>query len=33
MTFTINTDVAKKLNVAIPADIEASCKKVTGGVN
>jgi ABC-type uncharacterized transport system, periplasmic component len=33
MTFTINTDVAKKLNVTIPADIEASCKKVTGGVN
>ena len=33
MTFTINTDVAKKLNITIPADIEASCKKVTGGVN
>lgn len=33
MTFTINTDVAKKLNITIPADIEANCKKVTGGVN
>ncbi|WP_160685085.1 ABC transporter substrate-binding protein [Clostridium sp. C2-6-12] len=33
MTFTINTDVAKKLNITIPADIEASSKKVTGGVN
>ncbi len=33
MAFTINTDVAKKLNITIPADIEASAKKVTGGVN
>lgn len=33
MTFTINTDVAKKLNITIPKDIEANCKKVTGGVN
>lgn len=33
MTFTINTDVAKKLNITIPADIEANAKKVTGGVN
>lgn len=33
MSFTINTDVAKKLNITIPADIEAKAKKVTGGVN
>jgi len=33
MVFTINTDVAKKLNITIPADIEANAKKVTGGVN
>jgi putative ABC transport system substrate-binding protein len=32
MTFTINTDVAKKLNITIPSDIEANAKKVTGGV-
>ena len=32
MSFTINTDVAKKLNITIPQDIEASAKKVTGGV-
>lgn len=32
MSFTINTDVAKKLNITIPTDIEASAKKVTGGV-
>lgn len=32
MSFTINTDVVKKLNITLPADIEASCKKVTGGV-
>ncbi|MVX64171.1 ABC transporter substrate-binding protein [Clostridium chromiireducens] len=32
MSFTINTDVAKKLNITIPSDIESSCKKVTGGV-
>lgn len=32
MSFTINTDVAKKLNITIPADIEANAKKVTGGV-
>lgn len=33
MSFTINTDVAKKLNITIPKDIEANAKKVTGGVN
>ena len=32
MSFTINTDVAKKLNITLPADIEANAKKVTGGV-
>lgn len=32
MSFTINTDVAKKLNITIPQDIEANAKKVTGGV-
>ena len=32
MSFTINTDVVKKLNITLPADIEANCKKVTGGV-
>jgi len=32
MSFTINTDVAKKLNITIPADIESKAKKVTGGV-
>ena len=32
MSFTINTDVAKKLNITIPTEIEASAKKVTGGV-
>lgn len=32
MSFTINTDVAKKLNITIPSDIEANAKKVTGGV-
>ncbi len=31
-TLTINTDVAKKLNITIPADMEASAKKITGGV-
>lgn len=30
---TINTDVAKKLGITIPADIEKSAEKVTGGVN
>jgi putative ABC transport system substrate-binding protein len=33
MSFTINTDAAKKLNITIPSDIEATAKKVTGGVN
>lgn len=32
MSFTINTDVAKKLNITIPSDIELKAKKVTGGV-
>ncbi|BCZ48257.1 ABC transporter substrate-binding protein [Clostridium gelidum] len=32
MSFTINTDVAKKLNITIPKDIETNAKKVTGGV-
>ncbi|CUU46349.1 ABC transporter substrate-binding protein [Clostridium beijerinckii] len=32
MSFTINTDVVKKLNITLPADIESNCKKVTGGV-
>ena len=32
MSFTINTDVAKKLNITIPKDIEEKAKKVTGGV-
>ena len=30
---TINTDVAKKLGITIPADIEKNAEKVTGGVN
>lgn len=33
MEITINTDVAKKLNLTIPSDIEAKAKKITGGVN
>lgn len=33
MNITINTDVAKKLNIKIPSDIEESATKVTGGVN
>ena len=32
MSFTINTDVAKKLNITIPTDVDANAKKVTGGV-
>jgi putative ABC transport system substrate-binding protein len=32
MSFTINSDVAKKLNITIPSDIDANAKKVTGGV-
>lgn len=32
-TLTINTDVAKKLNITIPTDMEASAKAVTGGVS
>jgi putative tryptophan/tyrosine transport system substrate-binding protein len=33
MSVTINTDVANKLNISIPSDIEESANKVTGGVN
>lgn len=33
MSITINTDVANKLNISIPSDIEESANKVTGGVN
>lgn len=33
MSITINTDVAEKLNIKIPSDIEGSATKVTGGVN
>ena len=33
MSITINTDVAEKLNIKIPSDIEESATKVTGGVN
>ena len=33
MSIVINTDVASKLNIQIPSDIEGSAKKVTGGVN
>lgn len=32
MSVTINTDVAKKLNITIPDDIDAKANKVTGGV-
>lgn len=32
MTFTINTDVAEKLNIKIPDNIAKDAKKVTGGV-
>ena len=32
MSFTINTDVAKKLNITVPKEIEANAKRVTGGV-
>lgn len=33
MEITINTEVAEKLNITIPDDINAKAKKVTGGVN
>lgn len=33
MSITINTDVAERLNIKIPSDIEESATKVTGGVN
>lgn len=33
MSITINTDVASKLNISIPSDIEEVANKVTGGVN
>ncbi|MGL5084331.1 MAG: ABC transporter substrate binding protein, partial [Clostridium sp.] len=33
MAITINTDVAKKLNITIPEDINTKAKMVTGGVN
>lgn len=32
MSVTINTDVAKKLNIIIPSDIDEKANKVTGGV-
>ena len=32
LEITINTDVAKKLNIKIPEDIESVAKKVTGGL-
>lgn len=32
MQLVVNTDAAKKLNIAIPKDIEAKAEKVTGGV-
>lgn len=32
MSFTINSDVAKKLNITIPKEIDDNAKKVTGGV-
>lgn len=32
MSVTINTDVAKKLNITIPSDLDKKAKKVTGGV-
>ena len=32
MSITINTDVAEKLNITIPEDIDAKANKVTGGV-
>ncbi|PRR81126.1 ABC transporter substrate-binding protein [Clostridium vincentii] len=33
LAITINTDVAKKLNITIPDDIDKIATKVTGGVN
>lgn len=33
MNVVINTDVANKLNIIIPSDIEENASKVTGGVN
>lgn len=33
LAITINTDVAKKLNITIPEDIDKVAKKITGGVN
>lgn len=33
MSIVINTDVAEKLNIDIPSDIEETARKVTGGVN
>ena len=33
LAITINTDVAKKLNITIPEDIDKVANKVTGGVN
>ena len=32
MSFTINEDIAKKLNITIPEDIDKNAKKVTGGI-
>lgn len=33
MSITINTDVAKKLNIEIPSDLDQTANKVTGGIN
>ena len=33
MSITVNSDVAAKLNIKIPSDIESDAKLVTGGVN
>ena len=33
MNITINTDVATKLNIEIPSDLDEKSNKVTGGVN
>ncbi|MBN1070578.1 ABC transporter substrate-binding protein [Clostridium botulinum] len=32
MSFTINTDVASKLNIKIPEEMDKNAKKVTGGI-
>ena len=33
MTVTINSDVAKKINIEIPKEIEEKAQIITGGVN